>query len=273
MNTTGTQRKKRDTDTRGYVDIHTHILPGVDDGAESMMQSIRMARIAAMEGTSRIILTPHQRTDRRCVSPEGIERRMGLLQEEIDRLRIPVRLYSGSELFYRHGIEELLAEGRLKTLAGSAYCLVEFFPEENYAYISDGLSRLSSFGYRPILAHVERYEQVMEENRAEELKRRTGCLYQVNVASLTGETGFALKSRSRKLLKNGLVEFVATDAHNEKERGPRIGRCADWLEKRLGKEEMERLLIHNPEAVLADRELWADSRPEPVRTQRKDKEV
>ena len=95
----------------------------------------------------------------------------------------------------------------------------------------------------------------MEENRAEELKRRSGCLYQVNAASLTGETGFALKSRSRKLLKNGLVEFVATDAHNEGERSPRLGRCAEWLEKRLGREEMERLLIRSPEAVLENREI------------------
>ena len=267
MNITGTQRKEGYTDShgsadnhgsadiRGFVDIHTHILPGVDDGAESMMQSIRMARIAAMEGISRIILTPHQRSDRRCVSVEGIGRRMKLLQDEIDRQKIPVRLYPGSELFYRQGIEELLTEGKLITLAGSSYCLVEFFPEENYAYIRDGLSRLSSFGFRPILAHVERYERVNEEDHAEELKRQTGCLYQVNAGALTGENGFALKSRSRKLLKNGLADFVATDAHSEKERGPRIARCADWLEKKLGEAERKRLLTDNPEAVLANRPL------------------
>ena len=255
MNTIGTQRKKGSTDIRGFVDIHTHILPGVDDGAESMMQSIRMARVAAMEGISQIILTPHQRSDRRCVSPEGIGRRMKLLQDEIDRQRIPVRLYPGSELFYRHGIEELLADGRLLTLAGSSYCLVEFFPEENYAYIRDGLSRLSSFGFRPILAHTERYERVNEEDHAAELKRQTGCLFQVNAGALTGENGFVLKIRSRKLLKNGLVDFIATDAHNEKERAPRIGRCADWLEKRLGEAERKRLLTDNPAAVLADRPL------------------
>ena len=259
MNTTGIQRKEGYTDIHGFVDIHTHILPGVDDGAESMMQSIRMARIAAMEGISRIILTPHQRADRRCVSPEGIERRMKLLQEEIDRQKIPIRLYPGSELFYRHGIEELLAAGKLMTLAGSSYCLVEFFPEENYAYIRDGLNRLSAFGYFPILAHAERYEQLTESGRAEELKRSTGCLYQLNAASLTGENGFLYKSRSRRLLKNGLADFIATDAHDEKGRGPRIARLADWLEKRYGKEERDRLLILNPAAVLEDREIWQEN--------------
>lgn len=243
------------TDIHGFVDIHTHILPGVDDGAASLEQSIRMVRIAAMEGISRIILTPHQRADRRCVTPEGIDRRMKLLQEEINRQKIPVHLYPGSELFYRHGIEDFLTEGKLRTLADSSYCLVEFFPEENYAYIRDGLNRLASYGYHPILAHVERYERLMEEGRVQELKRETGCLYQVNAASLSGETGFVYKSRSRKLLKNALVDFVATDAHNEKERGPRIARCADWLEKRLGAQERKRLLTDNPAAVLADREL------------------
>ena len=249
MNTTGTQRKE------GFTDIHVHMLPGVDDGAASMEQSIRMARVAAMEGTSRIILTPHQKADRRSVSPEGIIRRMKLLQEEIDRQKIPIRLYPGNELFYRHGLEEYLAEGKVRTLADSSYCLVEFFPEEDFSYIRDALCRLADGGWRPILAHAERYDQVMEDGRPEDLKRRSGCLYQVNASSLTGETGFLYKSRSRKLLKKDLVDFVATDAHDEKGRAPRIGRCADWLTKRLGEDEMQRLLICNPAAVLENREL------------------
>ena len=264
-NPTGEQRNEVHTDIHGspavqsFTDIHSHLLPEVDDGAQSLEQSVRMARTAAMEGIGRIILTPHQRTDRPSVSPEGTARRMRRLQEEIDRRRIPIRLYAGAEIFYRHGVEELLSEGRLLTLAGSRYCLTEFFPEENYAYIRDGLNRLSAFGYFPILAHAERYEQLTESGRAEELKRGTGCLYQLNAASLTGENGFLYKSRSRRLLKNGLADFIATDAHDEKGRGPRIARLADWLEKRYGKEERDRLLILNPAAVLEDREIWQEN--------------
>ena len=212
-NPAGEQRKEVHTDIHGspaarsFTDIHSHLLPEVDDGAQSLEQSVRMARTAAMEGIGRIILTPHQRTDRPSVSPEGTARRMRRLQEEIDRRKIPIRLYA--------------------------------------------------FGYFPILAHAERYEQLMESGRAEELKRGTGCLYQLNVASLTGENGFLYKSR--KLLKNGLADFIATDAHDEKGRGPRIARLADWLEKRYGKEERDRLLLHNPAAVLEDREIWQEN--------------
>lgn len=244
------------TDIHGYIDIHTHILPGVDDGSASMEQSIRMARQAAMEGFSDIILTPHQKADRRCVTYEGTLRRMRLLQEKVDELKIPVRFHPGAELFYRHGMEALLEEGRLHTLADSHYALVEFFPGEEYAYIRDALVRISSYGYLPILAHVERYLSVTSEaGRAQQLKENTGCFFQVNASSLTGDAGFAIKSAGRKIVRQGLADFVATDSHNDTGRSPRISHCAGWLEKKLGKQEAERLLIQNPRAVLEDRPL------------------
>lgn len=244
------------SEEKGYIDIHCHMLPGVDDGSAGMEQSVHMAKIAAMEGFSRIILTPHQKADRRCVTYDGTIRRMKLLQERVDDLRIPVRFYPGGEIFYRHGTAELLEAGKLHTLAGSHYVLVEFFPGEEYSYIRDALVRISSFGYLPILAHVERYASVIsEQGRAKQLKQNTGCFFQVNAASLTGEAGFAGKNASRKIVRQGLADFVATDCHNDAGRPPRIRQCAEWLEKKLGREGVERLLVKNPEAVLEDRPL------------------
>lgn len=241
---------------KGYIDIHCHMLPGVDDGSASLEQSIRMAKQAAMEGFADICVTPHQKADRRCVTYEGTLRRMHLLQERADELRIPVRFHPGAEIFYRHGVEELLEAGRFHTLADSHYVLVEFFPGEEYAYIRDALVRISSYGYLPVLAHVERYAAVgPEAARARELKENTGCFFQVNAASLTGETGFAGKNAARKLVRQGLIDFVATDCHDEEGRAPRISRCAQWLERKLGAQEAERLLIRNPGAVLEDRPL------------------
>lgn len=237
----------------GYIDIHCHMLPAVDDGSSSMEQSIRMAKQAAMEGFSDIILTPHQKADRKCVTYEGTLRRMQLLQNRVDELRIPVRFHPGAEIFYCHGAEELLEEGKLHTLADSHYVLVEFFPGEEYAYIRDALVRISSYGYLPVLAHVERYLSVNSEaGRAKQLKQNTGCFFQVNASSLTGEAGFAGKNASRKIVRQGLADFIATDSHNDEGRSPRISHCAQWLEKKLGRGEMERLLVHNPRAVLDD---------------------
>ncbi len=241
---------------RGYIDIHCHMLPAVDDGSASMEESVRMAKYAAMEGISEIILTPHQKADRRCVTYDGTIRRMKLLQERIDALRIPVRFYPGAELFYRHGAEKLLEEGRIHTLADSHYVLVEFFPGEEYAYIRDALVRISSYGYLPVLAHVERYASVMSESgRAQQLKQNTGCFFQVNAASLSGEAGYAGKTASRRLIRQGLADFVATDSHNDAGRAPHLAHCARWLEKKIGREGTEKLLIHNPSAILEDRPL------------------
>lgn len=241
---------------RGYIDIHCHMLPAVDDGSASMEESVRMAKYAAMEGISEIILTPHQKADRRCVTYDGTIRRMKLLQECVDELHIPVRFYPGAELFYRHGAEKLLEEGRIHTLADSHYVLVEFFPGEEYAYIRDALVRISSYGYLPVLAHVERYASVMSESgRAQQLKQNTGCFFQVNAASLSGEAGYAGKTASRRLIRQGLADFVATDSHNDAGRAPHLAHCARWLEKKIGREGAEKLLIHNPSAILEDRPL------------------
>lgn len=239
----------------GFIDIHCHALPIVDDGAETMEMALDMLRIAAEEGIRKIILTPHQKTDRRCVTPEGIVKRMNLLQEETDRRQIPVQLYPGNEIFYRHGLAELLELGKIRTLANSRYVLVEFLPGEDYGYIRDALNRINSFGYRPVVAHVERYLNVVKNmQKVVELKEDTGCYFQVNAAGIMGEAGYGEKSVARKLLKESLIDFVGTDAHrSEGRRSPRLKKCSEWLQKMGGKEYAERLLIRNPGDVLEDR--------------------
>ena len=159
---------------QGFTDIHCHVLPMVDDGAETMEMALDMLRIAAEEGIRKMILTPHQKADRKCVTPEGIIRRMVLLQEEADKKGIPVKLFPGNEIFYRHGLGELLELGKIRTLADSHYVLVEFLPGEDFGYIRDALNRLISFGYWPVVAHVERYMNVVKNlQKAEELKADT----------------------------------------------------------------------------------------------------
>lgn len=239
----------------GFTDIHCHALPMVDDGAESMEMALNMLKIAAEEGIRKIILTPHQKADRKCVTPEGIVRRMILLQQEADKKGIPVKLYPGNEIFYRHGLGELLEQGKIRTLADSHYVLVEFLPGEDYGYIRDALNRIISFGYWPIVAHVERYLNVVKElHKTAELKEDTGCYFQVNSASVLGECGLKEKIITRKLLKEGLINFVGTDAHrSEGKRSPRLGECARWLQKKLGTEYTEKLLMGNPEAVIEDK--------------------
>ena len=165
-------------DVPGFIDIHCHVLPMVDDGAESMEMALDMLRIAADEGIRKMILTPHQKADRKCVTPEGIAKRTELLQKKADVLKIPVKLFPGNEIFYRHGLAELLEQGKIRTLADSHYVLIEFLPGEDYAYIRDAIGRVASFGYWPVVAHVERYVNVIKDmEKAERIPKEelAGC--------------------------------------------------------------------------------------------------
>lgn len=236
------------------IDIHSHIIPFVDDGAGSMEQSLRMLEIAASEGISCMIATPHQKADRRCVTPDGITKRLQILQEEAEKLKIPVKLYPGNEIFYRHGLAELLEAGKIRTMADSHYILIEFLPGEDYSYIRDALARTASFGYWPILAHVERYTNVIKDmDKAAELKEDTGCYFQVNASSVAGDQGLAVKNVVKKLLKMEMVDFAATDTHSDGNRAPRMKKCAAYLEKKLGTEAARKLLVENPGYILEDR--------------------
>ncbi|WP_321002255.1 CpsB/CapC family capsule biosynthesis tyrosine phosphatase, partial [Eisenbergiella porci] len=95
-------KKVHESKDAGFIDIHCHVLPMVDDGAESMEMALDMLRIAADEGIRKMILTPHQKADRKCVTPEGIAKRTELLQKKAEELKIPVKLFPGNEIFYRH---------------------------------------------------------------------------------------------------------------------------------------------------------------------------
>lgn len=243
-------------ETGKYTDIHCHILPGVDDGAAGLPESLAMLRCAAAEGIGKIILTPHQKPDRHCVSVKGTGERLETLQRAAGEEGLDLTLYPGAELFYRQGLEEELREGRLCTLAGSRYVLVEFFPQEQFAYIRDGLYSLLAAGHVPVVAHVERFEQLCQSRERLEELLEMGCLYQVNAGSLTGSCGFGRKRMAWRLVREAMVSFVATDAHRaEGSRSVQLSRCAALLEKKCGHSCAEALLYGNAEKILKDEEL------------------
>ncbi len=240
----------------GFIDIHCHILPGVDDGARDEKESLGMLRTAAQEGIGTVILTPHQKPQQHCVSPEGLHRRMGALQRRAEEEGINIKLYPGGELFYRQSLVKELQEESLCTLAGSRYVLVEFYPQEEYRYIRDGLYSLLVSGYLPVAAHVERYVQVCEKQERLEELLDMGCYFQVNAGSLTGKYGFMMKRTAWGLIREQMVHFVGTDAHRaDGSRAPLMARCARMLEKKCGSEYAGRLLYENARMVLADEEI------------------
>lgn len=233
-----------------WVDIHSHILFGVDDGAEKLAQSMEMLKIAEKEGITDIIATPHYKADRHCVSKKGIFSRIETLKTEMKKEGLHIRLYPGNEIHYFSEIVDLLDAKEICSLAGSEYVLVEFAPCDPFLYIRDGLYKLADAGYRPILAHAERYEALFQDRNTIRSLTERGIQIQVNAGSITGDFGRRTAKTARYLLKENLVNFVATDAHDLGKRAPRLSNCITYIKKKKGEDMVQRLLSYNPAQIL-----------------------
>lgn len=240
------------SEQNGFIDVHCHILPGVDDGAKDIEQTKEMMHIAYEEGIRTIIVTPHNYASHRSASPQQIQETIQQVNVLLKLWNLDICLYPGNEIFYRSGVAEQLEENNIQTMAGSRYVLVEFEPAVEYAYLRDGLSELIRYGYLPILAHAERYDCLYrKKERPGELKRK-GVYIQVNASSLLEGWGSEMRKRSKILLKADCIDFIGTDAHSSRSRSPRMKQCAEYLVKKAGREKAEQILYKNPQAVLDD---------------------
>lgn len=233
-----------------YIDIHSHILPGLDDGAKNFETSIQMLRQAEAEQISDIILTPHYKPMRRNLPPDRVENMLHELEGRKQAAGISVRLHLGSEIYYSSEVVPAIREGRAFTMAGSSYVLAEFSPREDYAYIRDAAYCLQAEGYLPILAHVERYECLMEKKiRVEEL-HDMGCCLQVNAASITGGNGMESRRNAKWLLKRELVQFVASDCHDDRKRKPQLAEAAAYVSRKYGETYCGKIFRDHANALL-----------------------
>lgn len=233
-----------------YVDVHSHILPHLDDGSKNMDETLRMLEIAADEGISAIIATPHYKSGRYPADPDRILHTLHQVQQVADAHGIPITLYPGNEIYYNSELEEKFETGRLCTLNDSEYVLVEFSPFEQYTYIRNAMEDIMGLGYIPVLAHVERYQCICKDASLVEELRAMGCQIQVNASSVAGENGFATTRFVHKILKKHLVDYIGTDAHNTEKRRPAMEKCANYLYKKLDADYADELLFLNAEHFL-----------------------
>ena len=234
----------------GFIDLHSHILPALDDGARDMKKTREMLQIAYEEGIREIIATPHFFASKKSASSEQIRETIARVHEEMEDWGFSIKLYPGNEIFYRSEVPELLEEGEIVTLADSRYVLVEFDPMTEYSYLRDGILKLDSYGFVPILAHTERYECLFEKKERLQRVKDHGGMLQVNASSFQGGIFDEMGKRSRYIMKNDLLDFVGTDAHSTGKRSPRMKETASYLYKKLGKQRAEEILFGNPQAVL-----------------------
>lgn len=239
----------------GYIDIHSHVLPGVDDGAQDLEQSVAMLRQAQDNGIQQMIVTPHQKEGRHCVSPRRMKKMTEQLQSIAAQEDVHVKLYCGNELYYRSGLVSLLQSGEVCTLAGSSYALIEFSPADEFSYIRNGLYQILSAGYYPILAHGERYRCLLNQQKRIRELIELGCYLQVNAESVLGKLGFGVRHYLQRLFQERLVHFVSTDAHDTQKRRIRTAECARVLKRKYGEQYAMELLRDNAQYVIEDMEI------------------
>lgn len=209
------------------IDIHAHILPGIDDGARNIEESIEMAAMAVSQGIKTIIATPHyyrrgNRKDYRKIYEET--------KRQIQKAIPELSLFLGQELYYHEELEDRLLSGQALTLSGTRYVLVEFDTRISYSQMSRAVRSLAGFGYIPVLAHIERYECLREEGALSKL-HRLGAMFQMNYESLTGRWYEADIRWCRKQIKEKNIHFLGTDMHRKDYRPPEIKKAIAWLER------------------------------------------
>lgn len=216
------------------VDTHCHILPGLDDGAENMAETLDMLRRAADEGISYVAATPHFRPGRFTPQPEEILRQTERVRQAANQEKIPVRLFPGSEIYYFEGMVSCLRQQRLCTLNASSCVLIEFSPAVLFRTLQNAMDEVLSGGYLPILAHAERYACLLQNAENAVFLHNMGVRLQVNASAVTGEGGAQEKRFVQRLMKANAADCIGTDAHGALRRAPEIRACREKLIRRYG---------------------------------------
>ncbi|WP_276979989.1 CpsB/CapC family capsule biosynthesis tyrosine phosphatase [Johnsonella ignava] len=234
----------------GFIDIHAHILPGVDDGAENMQEALYMAYMAYNNGIRHIIATPHSKIK---YTVHELENKLAILQNMIYNHSLKLKLYLGQEIFYNIGSVGLLKEGKLATMAKSRYVLVEFDINIAYAAIYAAVREFINSRYIPIIAHAERYACLYKRGRIEELKM-AGCKVQVNYESVCSGLLNARSAWCRAQLLAENIDYLGTDMHGVKFRTPDITKSCRWIDRHLKKEYIRKIVHDNAEEFIKQAE-------------------
>lgn len=239
------------------TDIHSHFLPYVDDGAADFTEAVAMVRIAAANGTKRIITTPHFNAN----SPgtkAGLDFRRDVYKRFADAVvaeKLPVDVYFGCEFYAASNTNFLLERGIYATLAGGRYLLVEFDFSSSLQYIRDVLASVAAHGLIPVLAHPERYIRIQADQRPIYDWVLSGCIIQVNKSSLEGKFGRGAFLCADSLMRHGLVHVVASDTHSVRERTPDLSHVYALIAEKYSQKMADMLLSINPGLIIDDKEL------------------
>jgi protein-tyrosine phosphatase len=232
------------------IDLHCHILPGLDDGASDLATSLAMARKAAADGIKAIACTPHILPGVYNNTGPAIQLAVEELQARIDEAGIAVKLTFGADVHIAPGLSERLKTGQALSLHGTRYFLFE--PPHHVAppRMEDQVFGLLASGYVPILTHPERLTWIEKQYSLVKRLVKAGVLLQITAGSLTGRFGSRPKYWAERILDEGLCHIIATDAHDPDRRPPYLAEGRDVVARKYGDQEALNTVFHRPLGIL-----------------------
>lgn len=236
----------------GMIDLHSHILPGIDDGASDLETSLAMARAWVADGVSILACTPHILPGLYHNEGPQIRAEIQKLQIKLDEYEIPLRLVSGADNHVTPDFVAGLKDGRLLTLNDTRYVLVEPPHHNAPTRLGDLFFNIMTAGYRPILTHPERLTWIKSHYDLIRLLAYRGVWMQITAGSLTGAFGRGPKYWAERMLAERIVHIIATDSHDLGRRSPILSHGYEYASKIVGNEEAWRLVHTRPLAILDD---------------------
>ncbi|WP_028855457.1 tyrosine-protein phosphatase [Psychrilyobacter atlanticus] len=227
------------------IDLHCHILPKIDDGSKNIEESMELILSAEKLGYKKICCTSHYRAGK--YENKNYDRTLKKLRDQLKLEKVDIELLEGNELFLDLDGLTALKEKKVKTLNRTSYLLVEAIPGMTEMALKKSLGKIRGLGYKPVLAHVERYPFI-EVKTLHELKK-IGVIIQVNLKSLRH------KKEIYRWIKLGLIDILASDVHDKKYRNYELADIISEIDNKLGRETRERLLTGNPEKIINNEDI------------------
>jgi protein-tyrosine phosphatase len=244
-----------------FVDIHCHLLPGIDDGAKDWDESLAMARMAVEDGTTTIIVTPHQLGNYGHNAGDDIRRRANELQKSLQQAELPLVVLPGADVRIEPGMVEMIKQGEVLTLGDRKRHVLLELPHELYLPLGPILDELWQHKIAGILSHPERNEGILRNPEVIPPLVEAGCLMQITAGSLCGTFGPASRELSERFLLDGLVHFVASDGHGARSRRPLMRRAFERVAELTDEATALEICSHNPAAVAAGDRVSGGRRP------------
>ncbi|KAA0955544.1 capsular biosynthesis protein [Sporosarcina sp. ANT_H38] len=236
------------------IDMHAHILSGVDDGPETLSESLELIEVAIAEGITDIIATPHAYNPHYNVPKQVVLEKIKLLSKEIKKRDLAIQLHAGQEIRIQESTIEKLHSGEALTLANSKYVLLELPSSGIPAYTVQIIQGILNLNKVPIIAHPERNRAIAEKPSRLERLVSHGALSQVTAGSLAGHFGKSVQRLSLQLVEANLVHAYGSDVHNAVKRPFLYGKGLDFLEKHKHHDQVD-ILLENNARILTNEDL------------------